>query len=313
MDAISQAFGRLTPLAVITYSVLLVFAGLLVYKKSRFVCAALCIVSLTLFLSFAVARPLLVESYYINTSSMEPGVMPGTVVFCNKLHYRFFPVKRQDAVFIRVNEPGSVYIRPASAAGRLRDWLLGADRREVYLKRIIGLPGDTVQILSPRFIAGGRALTVREVLRATGFQPGTMFASDGTGLEINGQHFSLEQLGEALGANVEIAGGVYVNGKQLTEPYILDYIHNLDFPVAEELPYPVPIPGDIKRSLERTASGWVLRVPRGRVFVLGDNRNDSEDSRDFGFVDIKDIVGLQRGGVRIGTGLDKKENGVPLP
>jgi len=56
---------------------------------------------------------------------------------------------------------------------------------------------------------------------------------------------------------------VYVNDIGLTEPYIAD------LPAYE--------------------GSWT--VPEGNVFVLGDNRNNSSDSHQWGFVDMKDIVG----------------------
>jgi signal peptidase I len=66
------------------------------------------------------------------------------------------------------------------------------------------------------------------------------------------------------GDRVEVAGGVvYVNGLPLEEPYI-----------AAPPAY---------------TSQW--DVPEGRLFVLGDNRNDSSDSHSWGFLPYENVVG----------------------
>ena len=59
---------------------------------------------------------------------------------------------------------------------------------------------------------------------------------------------------------------MYVNGKRLDEPYLPDgtVTSNLDDPVT---------------------------VPEGEVWVMGDNRTNSEDSRAFGPIDEDTIVG----------------------
>ena len=64
-------------------------------------------------------------------------------------------------------------------------------------------------------------------------------------------------------------GNVYINGERLDEPYLLG-----------------------------ASTGWSgslgddeIEVPPGQVFVMGDNRGNSTDSRVFGPVDIDDIIG----------------------
>ena len=69
------------------------------------------------------------------------------------------------------------------------------------------------------------------------------------------------------GDTVEIRDGVlYINGERKNEPYV-DY------------------------NLTDSSFFGPVEVPSGHVFVLGDNRSNSRDSRDFGAVPEKDLRG----------------------
>lgn len=61
-----------------------------------------------------------------------------------------------------------------------------------------------------------------------------------------------------------VRGGVFVNGAALSEPYVR-------YPDGRTFPQ--------------------VTVPPGRLYVLGDNRADSDDSRFWGFVDTQSVLG----------------------
>lgn len=80
------------------------------------------------------------------------------------------------------------------------------------------------------------------------------------------------------GQTVEIdygAGTVTVDGQTLDEPYIKE---------------PMDVPLDANESITS------VTVPEGHIFVMGDNRNHSSDSRDtrLGVVDVRCVLGRAR-------------------
>ena len=73
------------------------------------------------------------------------------------------------------------------------------------------------------------------------------------------------------GDTVETRGGfVYVNGTQIAEPYI---------------------DGKTSKCNGNTVDCAPVTVPEGKIFVMGDNRTNSEDSRYFGTVPISNVIG----------------------
>jgi len=97
------------------------------------------------------------------------------------------------------------------------------------------------------------------------------------------------------GDRLHLHGGkVYLNGGPLSEPYAFytpSRYNNFrdEFPSLREADPNVELRWWIE--LRRDAAEGELTVPAGSYFVLGDNRNDSEDSRYWGFVPRQAIIG----------------------
>ena len=158
-----------------------------------------------------IIRAFVVQAFKIPSGSMKPTLQIGDHILVNKfifgikfrvpftaLNYTLIPIgqpQRQDVI---------VFIYPV-------------DTQKDFIKRVIGLPGDTVQIINKK---------------------------------------------------------VYLNQQPLSDPH---GVHS-DQHVIPYLEQPRDNLGP-------------LQVPPGKLFVMGDNRDESYDSRYWGFVDQKAIIG----------------------
>ena len=160
-------------------------------------------------------RDHVLQAFKIPSPSMAPAILPGDRIFLNKAIYKIKSPQRGDMV---------VFVYPD-------------DRRLYYIKRIVALPGDTIEI-------------VDNIVR------------------VNDRPLSYEAVTPAPQMNID-------SGKTLqarTE-------HNLtgEYTVLIDKARPENMPK--------------LAVPHGYCFVLGDNRSQSKDSRQFGPIPLTDIKG----------------------
>jgi signal peptidase I len=170
-----------------------------------------------IFVALAVAilvKTFVIQAFYIPSESMVPTLEVGDRVFVSKFMFDGGDVARGDVIVFENPHPGELPDR--SGVGSFLHWLgegigLAQPENEDFIKRVIALPGETIEIRD----------------------------------------------------NV-----VYIDGEPLDEPYLTQTAKNST--------------GDLDPK----------KVPDGEVFVMGDNRGNSADSRyGLGTVPLDRVIG----------------------
>ena len=90
-----------------------------------------------------IIRSFLFQPFYIPSSSMEPNLLPGDRLFVSKYSYGY---SRHSLPF-SPNFSNKRYLSKNPERGDVIVFKTPADNRTDYIKRLIGLPGDTFQII----------------------------------------------------------------------------------------------------------------------------------------------------------------------
>jgi signal peptidase I len=276
-------------------------------------------------LVFLVIRPFVVQAFYIPSGSMIPTLQVGDRILVNKFIYRIAKPNRGDVV---------VFVAPHMASPDEKD----------FIKRIIGLPGDTVAVVPTRVLADGHPVATL-VGQPTGFSYSRSYGTESQpppAIDI-GQHTDPP---DVRGGEVSVHRGGSDSIKILAVPRIDvriegSRVYNAgtlvkDFPGQANLtenrnlndyggdPHleasAIKVDGDatpqlilVKGSRLSVVPGHVelngqalrepyiaespdypyppTKIPPGEYWVMGDNRNDSNDSHAWGFLPGNRIIG----------------------
>ena len=194
---------------------------------------------LTLFYALVIAliiRTFLIQPFFIPSSSMEPNLLVGDRLFASKFDYGYskhsFPFSLgpiSNRIFSNVPDRGDVIIfKPPHT---------NLD----YIKRLIGLPGDRIEVRNGNLIINSNLLEYENI------------REDSKVLK-NGRVIKINVLKETLPNGISYEIYNYLDGS----------------------------PGDNTKEFV---------VPENHYFFMGDNRDNSNDSRFWGTVEFNRLVG----------------------
>lgn len=192
-----------------------------------------------------------------------------------------------------------VYLQKTNAVSRGDIVVIDAknygEPEKSYIKRVVAVAGDTIQFVRCNTTEYWVPLSSSD---KTGFENGVLYGE--FMLKINGEVQYEDYITNNVDSLINEAsksynGKVYKRNKQSAESL---HAHEVDFQTLEEVAG-VMILCTTAESRETFYNRYVIGgeefvVPEGKVFVLGDNRTISNDSKYFGAVDLSDIVGKVR-------------------
>lgn len=198
--------------------------------------------AVALFIVFMI-RSSIIEAFKIPSASMVPSLLIGDHIFVNKFAYGF-KVPFSDLV---TDHPVYIVKRDPPKRGDVVVFMYPRDESFYYIKRVIGVPGDTVEIRNKVLYINQKMVTRDQIV---GPEMQKVFAP------IDDPKYTPSNL------------DLYTEHLDQSNHFIL--LDKTNF-MGESYP--------------------PTTVPPESLFVMGDNRDFSNDSRFWGFVPLKNVKG----------------------
>lgn len=217
-----------------------------------------------------IVRAFIVEPFNIPSSSMVPTLYTGDFILVNKAAYGLrLPITHTQILATGNPKHGDVVV-----------FRYPLYEKRYYIKRVIGLPGDTVRYDRGVLSINGEPIDTQKI----NYSMDTKLVNQLYAEVIQGQRITESQRA-ALG-QAEEQGASYRQETLGEHTYTVRYTEDMSSHyMASFLQQVSP---ELKKSQGQT---WQVTVPQGQYFVMGDNRERSEDSRVWGFVEQRHLAG----------------------
>ena len=215
-------------------------------------------------------RSFVAEPFNIPSSSMVPTLYTGDYILVNKAAYGLRLPITHTKIFA-TGEP---------AHGDVAVFRYPENPKRYYIKRMIGLPGDTVSFDDGVISING----VQVDTQSAAYQMPTTLNDSLMPQVINGRKLSHDERIQLSREEEKYAH--YYQEHLGDHSYVVRYLGDLN--TALHAPF---LQDQSPQLVSSAGKRWQITVPAGQYFVMGDNRDRSEDGRFWGFVPESHLAG----------------------
>lgn len=218
-----------------------------------------------------VVRAFVAEPFNIPSSSMVPSLHTGDFIIVDKSAYGLrLPITHTKILDTKQPKNGDVVV-----------FRYPKNPKRYYIKRLIGVPGDVVGFSDGKLSINGQIVDTQKAdVSLSENLTAKLYPS-----VINGQKLSQD---EQINLGREEESYTHYYREKLGEhTYNVRYLADLNS--SQYAPFVQAQSGQLLQQSKGRA--WQITVPEGQYFVMGDNRDRSEDSRFWGFVPEANLAG----------------------
>lgn len=220
-----------------------------------------------------VVRSFLIEPFNIPSSSMVPTLYTGDFIAVNKYAYGIrLPLVNTKVLDLGAPQHGDVVV-----------FRYPENPKIYYIKRVIGVGGDTVSFNNGQLSVNGKAI----ITTPANFTPDPKMTAQlyPPGKTETGDLVTAEQAAQ-LGNQEEQTARYVQESPSSNHQHLVRYLGDKNwFQYASFLQQASP------QLMASQGQQWQLTVPKGHYFVMGDNRDRSADGRFWGFVPDENLAG----------------------